>query len=94
MYRVIVMGGMGLVTAGSLVALGACGDSTDDSGKADGAGADGFPREGPPQNDAFPTEGPAVKPDAAEDEDADADAGDIADARDEFPREGPQRIDH
>ncbi len=75
LFRVIVLGGVGLTAN-----LAGCGGSVEPSefGSGDAAGADGFPNEGPAQEDAFPFEG-------AQDAGSNNDASDASDASDAFP---------
>lgn len=84
MFKVLVTGGMSLVTAGSFAWLGAagCGSGSTTSGGfptegphlADTGPDTGFPTEGPPplEDSGFPTEGPAVFDSGSDAPDADA----------------------
>jgi hypothetical protein len=85
MFHVIVLGGIGLVACGGVVA-GNLGDASPD------AVSDAFPSEGKPLPDAFPGELPAridASPDSFPSETFPApEAG-----KDSFPTEGPAMLD-
>ncbi|HEY8075098.1 MAG TPA: hypothetical protein VIF62_13335 [Labilithrix sp.] len=77
MFKVIVTGGISLVSVGSLVALGACGSSDSTST----GGSSGLPHEGAQASDSGPITQPS---DSGNDTGGDAqepyDAGDAGDA--------------
>ena len=84
MFKVIVAGGVALVSVGSLVGLSSCGSEESSSADGGGAAADASPHDGA---DAFPHEGADVGPlpPPPAPPPPPSDAGDAGDADAAFP---------
>ena len=97
MFRVIVAGGMALVSTAPSAAVVSCGSSdttsTSTSSQGDDASADGFPSEGPPMAADAHQDGTQGNGDGALSDQVstgnDGSGGGDADKPDGFPKEGP-----